>query len=185
MGLEVVVNEIIEQGRQSASAIEKEGLTEAAAILAEAKQKAEKAINERATAGSRDAERLRIQEVARAEFEAKKRVLTAQRQLMDRLQDEATKALAGLPADKRRAYLEKLVARARKEIPRGTVHVTPADADLVSGLADYKVKADLDATGGLVVDDESGHISLDLRFETLLEEAWPEVLRQETKKLFA
>ncbi len=184
-GLEVVVHEIIEQGRQQAAAIEKEGLTEAKAILAEAKEKAEKSLAERETAATRDAERLRVQEIARAEFEAKKKVLTAQRGLLARLKDEANAALAGLPDDKRRAYLEKLVARAKREIPSGTIHCRAEDESIVSGLADYAVKADLTGIGGVIVDDDSGSISLDLRFESLLEEAWPAVLRSETKELFA
>lgn len=184
MGLEVVVNEIIEQGRSKAQAIEKEGLQEAKEILSDAKARAEKTLAERQAAAERDAGRIRVQETARAEFEAKKEVLYAKRALLVRLKEEALEGLRTASADQRKAWLSKLVKKAEAQIPEGIVHVRSEDKDLVAGLTDLKVEGDLDAAGGLVVDSADGTMSIDYRFESLLEDAWPEVLRQESPKLF-
>lgn len=182
MGLEVVVNEIIEEGRKRAAAIEKEGLEEAKAILQEAKAKSEAILSEREALAQRDAARIRTQETARADFDAKKKVLVAKRALWDRLRQEALDALTHLDETRRRELLNTLIARAEREIPSGVAHVRPEDVGLIRG--PYEVQGDLDALGGVVVEDETGSVSIDQRFESILDEVWPQVLKEESKKLF-
>jgi len=182
MGLEVVVNEIIEEGRRKAAAIETEGLEEAKAILQEAKAKADTILSDRQAQAERDANRIRTQEAARAEFDAKKQVLVEKRALWDRLRGEALDALSSLDEGRRRQVLQRLIDRARAEIPSGVAHVRPEDVSLVSG--PYEVKGDLEARGGLVVEDETGSVSIDSRFESILDDVWPQVLKQESKILF-
>jgi V/A-type H+/Na+-transporting ATPase subunit E len=183
MGLEVVVNEIIQEGQKEAQRIEREGLEEAKAILEDARSKAEGILDERQQLADKEAERIRTQEAARTEFEAKRSVLTAKRALWERLKKETLQALSQLDEDTRRDYLDRLLENARKEIPRGTIHVRKEDTGLVKA-AGFQVEGDLDGIGGLVVEDESGAVSLDLRFETLLQDLWPQVLKQESKRLF-
>jgi vacuolar-type H+-ATPase subunit E/Vma4 len=184
MGLEVVVNEIIEEGRRQAARIEQEGLQEAKAILEEAKAKAQATLAEKDAQAARDAQRLRTQETARAEFEAKKQVLVARRALWDRLRAEALDALTGLDDAQRGRVLNTLVSQAAREIPAGTVHVRKQDAGLISAPAGLVVVGDLQAAGGLVVEDTAGSVSLDHRFESILADVWPTVLKEESGKLF-
>lgn len=184
MGLEVVVNEIIAEGRKEAAAIEKVGLEEAKALLEEARTKADKILSERKAQAERETERIQIQETARAEFEAKKKVLVAKRALWDRLRADALSSFGNLPDDARGRILKTLLAQASKEIPEGTVHVRAADVSLVQGASAHTVVGDLDAVGGLVVEDATGSVSLDHRFESLLADIWPTVLKEESAKLF-
>jgi V/A-type H+/Na+-transporting ATPase subunit E len=183
MGLEVVVNEIVEEGRKEAAHIEKEGLLEAKAILEEARQKAEQILNERRIQAEREAERIRIQESARAEFEAKKQVLMAKRATWDRLRAEVLAGLEHLAEADRRRILTALVAEARREIPRGTLHVRAQDKALVNAPG-FQIVGDLRGVGGLIADDEGGNVSLDLTFESRLTDLWPQVLREESKRIF-
>lgn len=184
MGLEVVRNEIEAEGRRQAAEIEQEGLQEAKAILEEAKAKAEALLADKDAQAKRDADRIRTQETARAEFDAKKQVLVARRALWDRLRSEALDALSGLDDARRGTILNTLVTRAAQEIPEGTVHVRPEDANLVNAPAGLTVVGDLDAAGGLVVEDSAGSVSLDHRFESILADIWPTVLKEESGKLF-
>lgn len=183
MGLEVVVNEIIEQGRKEADRIEREGLQEAKAILEDARSKAEATLDERDELAKREADRLQEQETARMEFEAKRRVLTMKRNLWQRLKKETLETLSGLDEATRKRYLQTLLENAHKEIPEGVVHVRKEDEGLVPR-SSYEVKGDLDAIGGAVVEDPEGAVSLDLRYETLLDDLWPSVLKEESKRLF-
>lgn len=184
MGLEVVVNEIIQEGRNEADRIEREGLQEAKAILEDARSKATATLEKNEQHAEREAERIRTQETARVEFEAKRRVLTAKRALWERLKRETLDTLANLDDDRRKQYLQTLLENAKKEIPRGVVHVRDADKALVGSISGFQVQGGLDAIGGAVVEDENGEVSLDLRFESLVEDLWPQVLKQESKKLF-
>lgn len=184
MGLEVVVNEIIQEGRKEADAIEREGLEEAKAILEDARSKAQAILEKSENEAERDAERIRTQETARVEFEAKRRVLTAKRALWERLRKETLQGLAQLDDERRERYLQTLLENARKEIPQGVIHVREADKPLVGDPSGFEVQGDLEAIGGLVVEDPSGEVSLDMRFESILEDLWPQVLKEESKKLF-
>lgn len=184
MGLEVVVNEIIEQGRKQANDIKVEGLEEAKAILEEARSKAEGIIADKAKDAQRDADRLKAQERARAEFEAKKKVLYAKRALWDRLRAEAEEALRTLPDATRRAHLQALLGRAEQQVGTGTAHVVAQDVEAARGLTKLTVEGDLVGLGGVVVDSAEGDLSLDLRYEALIESAWPSVLKEESKRLF-
>lgn len=184
MGLEVVVNEIIQEGRKEADRMEREGLQEAKAILEEARSKAEGILDQRKDAADKEAQRIEQQETSRAEFEAKRRVLTAKRALWERLKKETLSTLEGLDDDRRRTYLEKLLEQARKDIPEGIVHVRKQDEGLLGNTRGFDVQGDLEAIGGLVVEDPQGTVSLDLRFETLLEDLWSQVLKEESKRLF-
>ncbi len=184
MGLEVVVNEIIEEGRKEADRIEREGLQEAKAVLEDARSKAEAILDERDALARREAQRLQEQETARMEFEAKRRVLTMKRDLWQRLKKETLETLSGLDEQTRKGYLQTLIENAQQEIPQGVVHVRKEDEKLVPRDSGYDVKADLEALGGAVVEDPAGAVSLDLRFETLLDDLWPSVLKEESKRLF-
>lgn len=184
MGLEVVAREIAEEGRKEAAVIEKEGLQQAKAVLEEARDKAQRLLEERRVQAEREAERIRQQERARAEFDAKKKVLVAKRALWERLRRETLAALAALPEADRKRVLRRLLERASQDVPEGSVQVRDADTALVAGQSRHRVEGGLSGVGGLVAEDPAGMVSIDLRFESLLEDLWPQVLKEESRRLF-
>ncbi|MEK6911897.1 MAG: V-type ATP synthase subunit E, partial [Candidatus Thermoplasmatota archaeon] len=85
MGLERVVEEILSLGRAEAEEIRKAAQAERERMLQDTRAEGAKLRLQREQEAGADAERHRIQDLARAELESKKIVLAAQKELLDRV----------------------------------------------------------------------------------------------------
>lgn len=182
MALDVVLNEILDQGRHRANDLLREAEREAKALRDDVEKRV--AVEREKTLGhaKKDAERIRVQELARAEFEAKKKVLDAQRALWDELHGKAVDALRTLPADRNHRILKGLAKKAKAILPDGVVYARDADRAFAAE-AGYSWGGARDMVGGFQVESVDGSVLLDYRYESLLEDMWKDLMRTESASL--
>jgi vacuolar-type H+-ATPase subunit E/Vma4 len=184
MGLEQVIGDVRRSGEERAKAIAAQAAQEAQAILAAAREQAHAYETSRLAAAQRDAAALAAQVQSRAESEARKAVLAGEARLREDLRGHLLAALRDLPRAKREAHLKALVARAQKVVPAGSVWGSAQDTAFLAAQKAYKHAGSEPIAGGIVVESQDGQTRLDLSYETILAEAWRDVLKAEAK-LFA
>jgi V/A-type H+/Na+-transporting ATPase subunit E len=175
MGLEVVLNEILAEGQKEQSQILADAKAQAAKIAGEAETEAAGIKARIAKETSARIEALRNEILGASEFEARRNFLSTKRELLSDLRARVLEALSKLPAERNKAILTKLATAARKELPKGTVHARQADLEILAKDGYTKGKATTGA-GGFVIESADGQILLDLRFETLLDDVWKQIL---------
>jgi vacuolar-type H+-ATPase subunit E/Vma4 len=179
MGLDQVIVEVRRDGEARARAIVEAARKEAAAILDAARAQAKQLEQARLAQAEKDAAAVAAQAASRAESEARKTVLAAEAQLRSELKAAALKGLGELPAKSREKHLKALLAQAHGVIPKGLVWGAAQDTTFLHGQKTYKHAGSLPIAGGIVVESEDGANRLDLSYETLLDEAWRDVLKAE------
>lgn len=184
MGLEQVIGEVRRDGDARAQAILDNARREAKEILDQARAQAQAYEQSRMAAAAKDAAALSAQVASRAESEARKAILAAESGLRAELRAALLKALAELPAKQREAHLKALIAQAQKVIPAGKVWGNAQDTTPLHTQKAYKHAGQAPIAGGIVVESEDGMNRLDLSYETLLDEAWRDILKAEAR-LFA
>jgi vacuolar-type H+-ATPase subunit E/Vma4 len=181
MSLEQVIADVRRDGEARAQAVVAAARKEAAAIIDAARAQAKQVEAQRMAAAEKDAAAVTAQAASRAESEARKLQLAAEAELRNELKAAAQKGLADLPAKTREAHLKALLAQAHAIIPKGSVWGAEKDGAFLKGQKTYKHAGSLPIAGGIVVESEDGMTRLDLSYETLLDEAWRDVLKSEAK----
>lgn len=179
MGLDQVIGEVRRDGEARAQAIVAAARKEAQAILEAARAQAKAHEASRLAAADKEAAAIAAQGASRAESEARKAVLSAEAQLRTELKAAAVQGLSKLPAKAREKHLKALLARAQAIIPKGTVWGASQDTAYLAGQKAYRHAGSLPIAGGIVVESEDGANRLDLTYETILDEAWRNVLKAE------
>jgi V/A-type H+-transporting ATPase subunit E len=184
MALDKVIGNILESANKESAALIATAEKERASIL----HQADGTIAEKKKAQEKELEialkRLRQQEISSAELEAKRIVLNAKKEMLDRSLFETLKELEAMsPADKARMY-HKIMANAKLSIakpkvfcPRGESNLVPKDSDAVS-------VTETDMAAGLILETQDGTIRLDYRFATLLGSVWEMEMKNVSNVLF-
>ncbi len=170
MGLEEAIQTILDGGKAEAAKIVEAARAERERMLREAQERGEALLSERVAAARAAGERRRVQDLARAELEAKKSLLQAQKEVLDEVKRRALQALGDFKGND--TVLKTLIERHRDDVLGGKVFSNVKDAPLVKKLVAKAFGGTIDCVGGLVIDSEDGARRLDLRYETLLEESW-------------
>ncbi len=170
MGLEPTIQTILDEGKAEATKIVEAGRAERERMLQEARERGEALRSEREAAAKRDGERRRVQDLARAELEAKKALLQAQKEVLDEVKRGALQALGNFKGNDQ--VLKALVERHGDEIREGKVYSNAKDSPLVKKLVPKGFGGTIDCVGGMIIESEDDTRRLDLRYETLLDESW-------------
>ena len=184
MGLEKVVEEILQRGEQKRGQIVAMGEKDRDELVAQA----EKRIAD-ATAKSEQRARTAIaqmdqQEVSSAELESKRAVLESQKKVMDELRDDVLADLTKTPAEKRKKMYSKLIARAKSELGECYVYSNEKDKGLLQLPSSMQIGGTIDARGGLIFETKDRKVRLDYRFETLLDDLWNSRMKEIYTRLF-
>lgn len=179
MSLTEVIGDVRRGGEAKAKATLAEARARADATLAAAREKAHAYEALRLKEGERDGAQAKAQVLARAESEARKKVLTTEAALRTELRAAILRHLADLPAKSRAAHIEKLAARAHKELGGGKVWGAKDDATALKAQKHFAYAGDAPISGGIIAESADGKSRLDLSYETLLDEAWRDILRGE------
>ncbi len=180
MGLDQVVQEVREGGEKQAQEILAAARSEADAILAQAHEQADAYKAQRLAQAERDVEQLKRQHLSNAQFEARKLVLETENELRATLRTTIVEGLAGLGAAARKKHIAALLKQATAVVPSGKVWGAAADAKVLGDAKEYTFAGEVDIAGGLIVESEDGTVRLDLSYETLLDDAWRDVLKAES-----
>ena len=184
MGLESVLKKIQETGESECSKMLSEAKAKADEIIDAAKVEAEKIRESFEKTVNEEVSRLTTQELSTAEIEARKIVLNAQKDLLDKQHNSVLNELAKLPGDKREQILKSLLKKASAELTSGTIRCSETDKDIISKNSQYKIGDSIDTLGGFILTSEDKTITLDMRYETLLNDFWGQHLREITEELF-
>jgi V/A-type H+-transporting ATPase subunit E len=192
MGLESVVGDIQEKGRREAEAIRAETQREIDQILQVAQSKVETI----KLAADRDVAeqiaKMSNQEVSAANLVVKRRVLNAEKEVLDQVYKTTLASLAKLPESFHREVLERLLQQASTEVKQGTVFSNGRDDPIVQQLiagnpaySGYRMGKPVEIEGGIVVESTDGGMKLDLSYRTFLDRVWESGLKDASDILFA
>jgi V/A-type H+/Na+-transporting ATPase subunit E len=183
MSLENVVQVILERGAAEASQILDAARAERERTLAEVRDDAARALAETEASARAEAERKRVQSLARAELESRKIVLAAQKEALDKVYAGALARLGKLPenADVLRRLLE-----ANKDEWRsgGKVYSNPHDESVVRKIVGSTFAGTIECAGGVVIESGDGTRRVDLRYDSILRDAWDDAVKEVAQTLW-
>ncbi|MCP1714459.1 V/A-type H+-transporting ATPase subunit E [Methanocalculus alkaliphilus] len=191
MGLEVVAEEIREKGQKEATAIRNEANEEAQRIIAAAAEKALLIKQDAETEVERQIGQMMAQEISAANLLVKREVLNAQKGMLDEVYNETKSALSELPGTAHAKAVRELLKAIVKEIKEGRVYCNSRDQQAAEAalselktLSGYSFGGVIDIDGGVVVKSADGQLTIDLSYQTFLDEVWESGLKDASDILF-
>ena len=179
MGLEDILKQVEETGRDTAAAIRKETTKEVESKMTEARSAADEAVASIKSESNRKIEQLRQQEIPSAELEVKRSQLEMQKDLLMETKTEVMSKLESLGSKD----LKKIYSSLLKDAPKnGKLFCRKKDKSLFKGITKLSQSGEITDLGFII---ESGDYRLDYRFSTLVEGQWQENLPMVSEALFA
>jgi V/A-type H+-transporting ATPase subunit E len=182
MGLENVVNDILEQAKSEVATIEAEAQAEADAIINEAKAKAKTIITESQAKIEADIQRKIKQEKSSAQLEVKRTALNAKKDVLDSVYDSAREAISSLSSEKNAELLKAILDKYGSDGTR--IYSNGRDASLVRKMTDLTFMGEIDCIGGLVIENDDGSVRLDYTFDRILDDVSEQTLKPVSDILF-
>ena len=186
MTLEQLANDISASADAEAKATIKAAKAEAEAILNEAKERASSIEGDASSKANKEADQIAKEMVASARQANQKEILVARRAELEATLASARAQLGDASLAGRASLLKSLVKKAGG-LSEGKMIMRPTTIDrsaLEDAAKDYKMGDDVDGLGGFMLESEDGRLSFDLRFDTLLEEAWSQQRAAVNETLF-
>ena len=191
MGLEAVVEDIREKGKKEAEKIRAESKQETDRILAAAGKRVGEIKLAAEAESAKQTAHIVDQEVSAANLLVKRELLNTQKALLDKVYETTLLEIARLPESFHREAIKKLLAEAKKEIPKGKISCNsrdmPAEKDIIAGdpeFAKFKIGSPVDIDGGILVEGEGGEIQIDYSYRTFLAKVWESGLKDASDILF-
>ena len=178
MGLEDILKQVEETGRDRAAAIRKETAQEVESKMAEASSTAEEIVASIKSESNRKIEQLRQQEIPSAELEVKRHQLEIQKDLLMLTKKEVMSKLENLGSKDLKKIYSSLLKGAPKE---GKLLCRKADKSIFKEITKLSQSGEISDLGFII---ESGDYRLDYRFSTLVERQWQENLPMVSEALF-
>ena len=179
MGLEDILKQVEETGRDRATAIRKETTKEVESKMAEASSTAKEIAASIKSESNRKIEQLRQQEIPSAELEVKRSQLEIQKDLLMLTKKEVMSKLENLGSKDLKKIYSSLLKGAPKE---GKLLCRKADKSIFKDITKLSQSGEISDLGFII---ESGDYRLDYRFSTLVERQWQENLPMVSEALFA
>ena len=184
MALDKVIGNVLESANKESAALIATAEKERASVL----QEADRAIAEKKKAQDKELEialkRLRQQEISSAELEAKRIVLNAKKEMLDRSLAETLRELESMsPAEKTLVY-QKIMADAKNSIAKPKVLCPKGESNLVPKNSDAVSVTETNMGAGLILESQDGTIRLDYRFATILGSVWEKEMKNVSTVLF-
>ncbi len=182
MGLEDVVNDILEQARSKASAINAEAEEEAAVLIHEAQSRADEIMQTRQEEVDAHIERMRKQEISSAHLEMKRAALNAKKDILDSVNQSTRDVISSMPAKKNASLLKAILDQYGSSGTR--IYSNARDAKLVQEMTDLTYMGEIDCIGGLVIENDDGTVRMDYTYDRILEDVSEQSLKQISDILF-
>jgi V/A-type H+/Na+-transporting ATPase subunit E len=184
MALDEVIGNISESAQAKARELDAEAEKERTAILKQADEK----VAAKRLAQQKELEvtlkRLKQQEISSAELEAKRIVLNAKKDVMDRSFQVALTSLLNMDQGNRSRMYRKILEGGKAVIKSPKVYCPRGESNLISGVTGLGKVEETDMETGLILEDASGTVRLDYRFRILLESVWDKELKNVSNILF-
>jgi vacuolar-type H+-ATPase subunit E/Vma4 len=181
--LEGFVQVILDRGKAEIDELRAQAHAERERLLAETRAEGAKALEEAEQRAHEAAARKRTQDLARAELEARRIVLTAQREALDQVYEEALRRLASL--EENPDLLRTLLKENESEwATGGKVYCAARDEALVRKIVGKAFAGTIDGAGGVIIESGDGTRRIDLRYESILRDVWDDAVKQIAETLW-
>lgn len=191
MGLEAVVEEIREKGRSEAEKIRLESNQEVDTILAAANKKAGEIKLAAEEESAKQSGHIVSQEVSAANLLVKRELLNTQKALLDQAYEAVRKDIAALPESFHREAIKKLLAEAKKEIPKGKIFCNARDVAAAKAViaetpefAGFRLGEPVNIDGGILIEGEGAELQIDYSYRTFMSKVWESGLKDASDILF-
>jgi len=183
MSLESAVQAILEKGKVEADRILEEARAERERMLSARASTSAKTLADVEARARQEAERKRVQALARAELEARKIVLAAQKEALDGVSAKTLERLGGLTenADFLRGLLKANESEWRSG---GKVYCSPRDEPVVRKIVGSAFGGMIDCAGGVVIESADGTRRVDVRYESILRDVWNDAVKEVAETLW-
>lgn len=185
MGLEKVVADILEKGKEDAAKIRAEGEAEASVILKQAKEEAAKIKAKKEAEVAKVVEKVRTRELASAKLEIKKIKLNSEKEALDHAFAQAKAQLQNIPKKKNEHLLKTLIEKGKKELGNGRIYCSPKDAEVVKLMSSLEFAGTINCIGGVVIESSDRLVKIDYTYETLLTTVWESNVKQVSNILYS
>jgi len=182
MSLETVVEDIRKRGKAEVGKLKKEGKTEAETILKQANSKREKIIEDAMKGAKKATDRLRTQELARAELENKRARLVIEKELLDLAYQKAREKIKTLPKDKDDSVMRALITKHSSD--GAVIHTDAKHGTFVRSSCSLRFGDPIECLGGIVLESADGSVRFDYTYDTILEAAADACLKDIARILF-
>jgi len=190
MGLDAVIAEIKDKGRQEAETIINEGSARKDEIVRAANQEVGKIQQTVKDEVEKTLSHIISQEEAAAHLIVKRQVLNAQKDLMDRVYKEALDKIVSMPESFHQEAITSLLKKAKEEIPMGKVSCAARDEKVLkkvlknSEFSAYTFGSVIEIDGGIIVESNDGQLQVDYSYRTFLNQVWESGLKDASDLLF-
>ena len=191
MGLEAVVEEIREKGRSEADKIRQASKAEAGQILAAADKRVGEIKLAAEAESVKQTAHIVSQDVSAANLLVKREILNTQKGLLDQAYEDTRAEIARLPESFHREAIKKLLAEAKKEIPKGRIFCNARDVPATKAViaenpefSGFVVGQPVDIDGGILIEGEAGELQIDYSYRTFLAKVWESGLKDASDILF-
>ena len=191
MGLEAVIAEIREKGRNEAETIVKEAETRKVEVLNTAQQKVEAINNSTRDDVEKNVSHIISQEEAAGHLIVKRQILTKQKELMDDVYQQVLDKISGMPESFHKEAITSLLKKAKLEVAIGKVSCCTRDEKVLKEVikekefSNYSFGQIIDIDGGIIVESENGQLQVDFSYRTFLNQVWESGLKDASDNLFA
>jgi len=169
MALDNVIQAIMTEGRKEVSRIIEEGMHEKERLMGVASREADRLADEMRGDALSSAGRLKAREFAKADIQAKRIVLKAQKEVIDSIYALALKRLS------ERSFVEILIKNKSDELKDSKVYCNEKDRKEVErAIAPLGAKfgGTIACAGGLIIESADRTIMNDYRLESILKDVW-------------
>jgi V/A-type H+-transporting ATPase subunit E len=191
MGLEAVVEEIREKGRSEAEKIRQDSIAETSQILAAANKRVSEIKLAAEAESAKQTVHIVNQDVSAANLLVKREILNTQKGLLDQVYEDTRAEIARLPESFHREAIKKLLAEARKEIPKGRIFCNARDVSAAKAViaenpefSGFSVGQPVDIDGGILIEGSAGELQIDYSYRTFLAKVWESGLKDASDILF-
>ncbi|MET1124260.1 MAG: V-type ATP synthase subunit E [Archaeoglobaceae archaeon] len=187
MPLEPILQEIREKAESEAKRIREEAEREARRILEEARAEAEKILKTAREEAEKEVEALRKQELSIVSLEMKRELLNKQKEIVESVFEFVRQKLENMDAETKKRILKSLISRNAQ--PGMLVYSRKEDEEIVKEVIkelgiDLKYAGNIECLGGVVLEDPSGEVRINLTFDELLNQLYEQKMSEVTKMLF-
>ncbi|MDY0386328.1 MAG: V-type ATP synthase subunit E [Methanolobus sp.] len=182
MGLETVVNDVMDAAQAEVSQMDSKADAEVSQILEEARQNAKKIMGERLAKAEDDIKKIRQQELSSANLEVKRTLLNARKELLDKVYVQSIDAISNLSPKKNEAFLKALINK--HEANGIKIYSNTGSEKLVKKLSSLEYAGNIDCIGGVVIENEDGTVKLDYTYDVILKGVNEQLLKKTSDTLF-
>lgn len=182
MGLETVVNDIMDAAQAEVSQMDSEADAEASLILEEARQNAKRIMGERLAKAEDDIKKIRQQELSSANLEVKRTLLNARKELLDKVYVQSVDAISNLSPEKNEEILKVLISK--YEANGAKIYSNTGSERIVKKLSSLKYAGNIDCIGGIIIENEDGTVKLDYTYDVILKSVNEQLLKKTSDTLF-